>query len=225
MTTEVSTSPTSATAGSASAEPATWTSTGSRPVIQRNRSKKCTVWSRIWPPDAARYDSGGRLGPRLVIWTSSTVPISPARTASCTARWSGSKRRLKSTIAVTPDARTAATASAAISRDRSIGFSQNTALPDVAQACSSEACVSEVDAMRTASICGSANTRSMSVTAWAPVLAASASARAASGSATVRSSTSGWFISEVACTEPMNPAPTRANRCTGVSLPLRDVER
>ncbi|CAM5734452.1 hypothetical protein SFUMM280S_05626 [Streptomyces fumanus] len=78
----VSTSPAAREAGGPASDPVAYTSTASRPVTQRSRSKSWISVSRNRPPDAARYAAGGGSRSPVTARTVCSLPSRPDRTAS-----------------------------------------------------------------------------------------------------------------------------------------------
>ena len=120
-------------------------------------SKSWIVISRNNPPDTLMYSTGGGAGSFEIMLTISTSPISPATIRCCSKAKLGSKRRLNASIAIILLDLTLATTCCTRGKDKSIGFSQNTCLPE-ATACSiKSAWVSVAEQTKTPSIVGSAN--------------------------------------------------------------------
>src|SRR5258706_5106216 len=130
----------------------------------------------------------------------------PPPSCSCSFEKFGSNLRLKPTSRGTPVCLTTARQASTRARSRSIGFSQNTALPARAAASIRIAWVSVELAITTAWIAGSASAAAASPTA-APWRSASLAAAATSTSTTVRSRAPGWRAMLAAWIAPIRPAP------------------
>ena len=143
--------------------------------------------------------------------TISTAPIEPLSISARTAMKCGSKRRLKPTISVPLLARTTFRQAFTRSSDRSIGFSQNTALPALVNCSIRSAWVSVGVQITTASMSDAAKICAIVRTSQ-PYWSAMAWAAGAMASATATSLALGLAVTALACTLPIRPAPKSPKR-------------
>ena len=116
-------------AGSVKTDPVAMTRTGMSPIRNTAMSKSWIIMSLKIPPERRMYSAGGAPGSREVMTPISGVPIRPSLMAAFTPMKCGSKRRLNPTISVAPVSSTTSRQARTRAESRSIGFSQNTALP------------------------------------------------------------------------------------------------
>src|SRR5690606_33017436 len=213
----VSTSPSRPISGSTRQLAIANTSHGSSPSSQRARSRSWMVKSLNRPPLVGMKPGGGAAGSWLTSCSDSSRPMSPASTRALSARKCGSKRRLKPSTKRAPA--NSGCAARTLPRSRSMGFSQNTALPARTAACACARCWSVELQTSTPRVAGSASASSSPATcAFHSV--ARAAATSARGSTTYFRRSPGCAAALAPCTWPMRPAPIRATSIRSTMAPL-----